>query len=185
MCVQGTSRYVVILMCGHVFMWTVDSWIYLLRVHKWGLGGLEGGWWLVVGNWGKIVDKRDGKTSGFILKPRFENKIAPPKELMTLTSWFINGDLSLLTLTFLPIIPEMTRTSSGDLGIDPSFVNCPIWIVASVMQMVMMVFIRFVRIECARSKNGIGCRKTMECGIISEKAGTSQRPKRFRHPLKS
>ena len=165
-------------------MWSVDIWIYLLHVHKWGEGGLEGGWWLVVGNWGKIVDKRDGKTSGFILKPRFENKIAPPKELMTLTSWFINGDLRLLTLTFVPIIPEMTRTW-GNMGIDPPFANCRIWIVASVMLMVMMVFIRFVKIECARSKNGIGCRKTMECGIISEKAGTSQRPKRFRHPLKS
>ena len=34
---------------------------------------------MAVGNWGKIGDKTVGKTHGFILKPRFENKIAPPK----------------------------------------------------------------------------------------------------------
>ena len=40
-----------------------------------------------VGNWGKISgDKTVGKNPRLILKPRFENKIARPEELMTLAS---------------------------------------------------------------------------------------------------
>ena len=128
------------------------------------------------GNWGMGKDlwQEQRQNRRFILKPRFENEIAPTKELMALTSWFIKRE------------PETFYSKSlkkdGQFAGKKNMLGFVEWRrnkrkVRSVAQFQPF----WQRWWWCRWETREGCPKVKECGIISEKVEGGRR-QQFRHP---
>ena len=124
---------------------------------------------------GKDLWQEQRQNRRFILKPRFENEIAPTKELMALTSWFIKRE------------PETFYSKSlkkdGQFAGKKNTLGFVEWRRNKRKVRIVAQFQPFRQVWWWwwRWETSEGCPKVKECGIISEKVDCGRR-QQFRHP---